>query len=424
MYRTQIIIRCLVILLIGFRTFAQSPKSHHPIFQYPVPQGEYQVGTRFMVLTDYDRPDIFTKDTSDFRKFWIQIWYPAEPGYDSKPSPYYRKEIADHFIEMGLFESSFNEDVALHASYSFLEAPVNNKRGKFPVLIYSSSGVMNANLFLFENLASHGYVVVSVGHPHWCVFYYNENGEPFFPDYKNNIHYQNMWKEEGSEIVNQTKEKITIAKNANEKKALHRELNNLMPVEISDVRLWTQDFDFVITELSKRNTREALFQGILDLNKIGIFGYSKGGVAAAHACLSNTKYKAGINLSGFMFGDIEDENIKVPFMNIESEESWCVNCEPINDIIYYSAEDDVYMVQVKGATHGNFTDLSAYKDYITTDFNNLLGSIDGSFFHRIQSEYILSFFNIYLKDFKSNLLTEHTDHYDEVRVKFNIRRLQ
>jgi predicted dienelactone hydrolase len=310
----------------------------------------------------------------------------------------------------------------LHASYSFLEAAVNNTSGTFPVLIYSSSGVMNANLFLFENLASYGYVVISVGHPHWCVFYYNENGEPIFPDYENNIHYQNMWKEEGSEIVNQTKEKITIAKNTNEKKALLRELNNLMPVEISDVRLWTQDFDFIITELSKLNTREALFQGILDLNKIGIFGYSKGGVAAAHACLSDKKYKAGINLSGFMFGDIEDENIKVPFMNIESEESWCVNCEPINDIIYYSAEDDVYMVQIKGATHGNFTDLSAYKEYITTDFSNLLGSIGGSLFLKIQSVYILHFFNKYLKDSKSNFLSEHSGYYDEVKVKFNITR--
>ena len=150
MYRTQIITRCLVIIFFGFRTFAQSPQSPDPPFQYPEPQGAYQVGTRFLVFTDYNRPDIFTEDTIDFRKLSIQIWYPAVPEYESKPIPYYMEGIADHFIEMGFFKSSFNEDVALQASYSFLEAPIVKKRGGFPVLIYSSSGVMNANIFLFN----------------------------------------------------------------------------------------------------------------------------------------------------------------------------------------------------------------------------------------------------------------------------------
>jgi len=106
-------------------------------------------------------------------------------------------------------------------------------------------------------------------------------------------------------------------------------------------------------------------------------------------------------------------------MNLESEESWCENCEPINDIIYHDAKDDVYMIQTEGATHGNFTDLSAYINYITTDFDGLLGSMDGMRFLEIQSDYILNFLNYHLKNMPSKSPEELTKKYEEVRFKSN-----
>ena len=175
----------------------------------------------------------------------------------------------------------------------------------------------------------------------------------------------------------------------------------------------------MIGELNKLNAKGKLFEGMLDLDRIGITGYSKGGVAAAHASMTENRCAAGINLSGFLFGDIQNNPIRVPFMNLESEESWCENCEPINEIIYHNAEDDIYMIQIKGATHGNFTDLSAYKNYITADLDGLLGAMDGMRFLEIQSDYILNFLNQYLKGMSSISPQDLREKYEEVRFKTN-----
>ena len=116
-----------------------------------------------------------------------------------------------------------------------------------------------------------------------------------------------MWQEENSEIVNQTKEQLTIATAAKEKLALQKKLNANMPVEIHDIELWTEDIGFIIDEFSRMNASGKLFKGKLDLQKIGVMGYSKGGATAGQVCLTETRCRAGINLSGLMFGDIAEK---------------------------------------------------------------------------------------------------------------------
>jgi hypothetical protein len=56
---------------------------------------------------------------------------------------------------------------------------------------------MNANTFLSEELASHGYVVFCIGRPYWCEFYFDAEGKTTPLD-KSNEYYKLMWKEEGS----------------------------------------------------------------------------------------------------------------------------------------------------------------------------------------------------------------------------------
>ena len=203
-----------------------------------------------MSLSDSSRPDVHTAGMDDFRKLSLQIWYPADPEPGSLPSTYYSKEIADKFLEMGMFKEPFLQDVAAHPSFSFLDAPILHMDDPFPLLFHSASGVMNANSFLFENVASLGYVVISIGHPHWCLFYFDDEGMPYYPDYENDPHYQKLWEEERSEVVEQLKEQITLAQHMDEKVALLEKLNRAMPEEIRDAALWVQDLDFLIGELA------------------------------------------------------------------------------------------------------------------------------------------------------------------------------
>lgn len=52
----------------------------------------------------------------------------------------------------------------------------------------------------------------------------------------------------------------------------------------------------------------------IDLGRIGVFGHSLGGAAAALACRSDPRYKAGIDFDGTVFGDVTQFGVPRPFM--------------------------------------------------------------------------------------------------------------
>jgi len=383
-------------------------------FSLPEPTGTYAVGTAFYYLTDSSRADDYTTDPADFRKVSLRVWYPAEPKTTETPMNYLNKDAATLFALGGFVKPAFITEVASKPAHSYLKAAVAKEKDSYPVILFSASGVMDASSLLAEDLASNGYVVFFIGHPHWCDYYFDADGGIFYLD-KNNEYYQKMWEEENSDVVGQTKEQLTRANTVEDKLALQRKLNENMPVEISDIRRWTEDIIFIIDELEKMNLSSELFKGKLDLQSIGVMGYSKGGAAAGQACLTEKRCKAGINLSGFMFGDIGEKDLTVPFMVIESIEPWCQDCAPINDLLFHTSKSSIYMVQIKNATHANFSDLSAWGDYLVKE--DVLGSIDGRKFLKIQNDYVLQFFNKHLKDLPAPLLDGPPKDYPEVKFK-------
>lgn len=389
-----------------------------PEFSFPKPTGPYAVGTRFFYFIDQDRPDIFSSEPNKYREISLEVWYPAEPKANEKPIPYSARETYP-FVEQGILSPSFINDFALRPTHSYLNAKLAQTNMPFPVVLYSSSGVMTANTFLFEKLASHGYVVFTIGHPYWCEFYFDAEGN-IIPGDKNNEHYKELWKEENSQIVIDLKEKITRATSIQEKLHLHKKLNQHMPEEINDVRLWSEDIGFVIDELKRINRSNGFFRGRLDMNRLGIMGYSKGGVAAGQFYATDKRCKAGINLSGIMFGDVVENNIKQPFMIMEGVEPWCKDCLPINDLFYHQAESSVYMIVIKDALHGNFTDVSLMKAGGFLKVNGVVGTIDGNKFLEIQNNYVLEFFNKYVRNLPAPLLDGLSSKYPEVLFKSRI----
>jgi hypothetical protein len=75
------------------------------------------------------------------------------------------------------------------------------------------------------------------------------------------------------------------------------------------------------------------------------------------------------------------------------------------------------MVQIKDATHGNFCDISAFREYLSDDHQSILGSIDGRKFLKIQNDYVLQFFNKHLIGRSASLLNENSNVYPEVKYK-------
>lgn len=63
---------------------------------------------------------------------------------------------------------------------------------------------------------------------------------------------------------------------------------------------WTADIAFVLDPLAKLNISDASgrFTGRRDMTRVGVFGHSLGGAAAAQFCSEDSRCKAAIDVDG------------------------------------------------------------------------------------------------------------------------------
>ncbi|HEY5670020.1 MAG TPA: hypothetical protein VIS10_08455, partial [Anaerolineales bacterium] len=140
-------------------------------------------------------------------------------------------------------------------------------------------------------------------------------------------------------------------------------------------------------------------------------GVSKGGAAAGQFCVNDTRCKAGINLTGFMYGDIVNIDLQVPFFFINEEELWCPDCYP-NDLFFKRAGSDAYQMKIRGARHTNFGDYPLYGWFIQSSGDK--PTIDGQRVIQILNVYSLTFFDKHLKGTTSTLLDGPSADFSEV----------
>ncbi len=400
------------IAALGLQQLISSQNSQTP---HPKPTGPYAVGSRYFYLIDKARPDLISPDPDDYRSISLQVWYPAEPGPDDRLILLNDRRLIEGYVQEGALDPTILTEWALEPTHSFLKAKPAKAKTPFPVILYSSSGVMNANTFLSEELASHGYVVFSIGHPYWCEFYFDAEGKTTPLD-KNNEYYKQLWKEEGSWQVLKIKKEITLAKTLEDRPDLYKKLNQAMPTEASDLRLWGEDIGFVVNQLKEMNSNTGFFKGIMDVSRIGVMGYSKGGAAAGQYCLAaDDRCKAGINLGGFMFGDIVEKNLKKPFLIMEHIEPWAPDGLPIGELFIERAEGSAYIIAIKDALHGNFCDLTLAKKYIKAE--GIVGPIDGEKFLNIMEYYVRAFFDKYVKGVSGAVIEDLSAIYPEIIFK-------
>lgn len=385
-----------------------------PMFKIPHPSGKFNVGSSILFFRDTTRIDAFSREENRFRELSVRIWYPASDDNKGKRIPYMQTNEAGY---MALY---LNANVPAYLLNHFklikTDSYLNAEplKGPFPVIFYSPSGCLVENTTLFQELASHGYIVFSVGHPYWNAFHYDEKGRVIQLDV-DNAHYKSIWQEERSQQVIKVKEEITSAKDIQTKKEGQKLLNKYMPEEVADIRLWAEDISFLIDQIKDPTMIQGTFHFNIDTSKVGMIGFSKGGAAAGQFCVTDKRCKAGINLSGFMFGDAVEKAFPRPFMIMESIEPWCTDCDPICDLFYENSISTIYMVRINAAKHSNFTDFSLMGGVNKLQGN--IGPINGKRFLKIQNDYVLAFFNQYLKGESSDLLNDSARKYEEVIFK-------
>ncbi|TDD62155.1 alpha/beta hydrolase [Kribbella antibiotica] len=224
----------------------------------PAPTGPHRIGVRSLQLIQRGRRDpwIGTPD----RDVMLSIFYPALTTHGYPVAPQMTPAAAAFF---NIFDAQFLHSLptagvnwAATLTHSHVEAPA--LPGHRPVILYSPGGIDPRTLGTgtAEELASHGYIVITIDHP----------GET-------------------SEVELSTGElrRIKIPPTGATDPVI---LRLMISTRLADIA-------FVLSQLKTIDLP-------LDLRRVGIYGHSAGGATAAEALYENRGLRSAINLEGYL----------------------------------------------------------------------------------------------------------------------------
>jgi predicted dienelactone hydrolase len=328
----------------------------------PALTGAYPVGTRSVELVDRSRHEPGTNGRKP-RSLVMQLWYPRASG-KGKREPYMPQKVAAFLGASGGLPSSILTRLKLAA---ISNAVPLHRAGGWPVVLFSTGYGIERQLYtgLVEDLASHGYVVVAIDHPH-------DANIVSFPDGHT----------------------VSIGKVGESKNAIA----NALTVRIADTR-------YVLHALTRFDlgSRKGAFFGILDLDRIGMFGHSLGGATAAATMLTDRRIDAGLDMDGFLFGKVATAGLEKPFMLFAADPG--LRHQPNLAQFWSHLRGPRYAVDFTGAAHLAFTDLVFLVPQLAgtneaaaqARLQPLVGTINRKLAYEAQRAYVLAFFDQTLK---------------------------
>jgi len=275
----------------------------HPVrFRLPRPIGRKALGTTVIHLIDRSRPD--PAMPSGQRELMISLWYPAERS----TAPYARYMPARTAVavddawtgDYGLALPTGSFDFGNTVTHARVDARM--QRLRHPVVLFSPGYQYSrfVNTAQVEDLASRGYVVVTMDHSHETPVEFP--GGRFLP----------------GAPAPEPADPDTIRKAV-------------------DTR--TADARFVLDQLERiaggknvdaegKDLPAGLAEG-LDLRKVGMFGFGLGGYAAANTMLADERILAGADLDGTLqddrlkgpLGEVAERGLDRPFLLFGSAET-------------------------------------------------------------------------------------------------------
>ncbi|MEU4270458.1 hypothetical protein [Streptomyces sp. NPDC026092] len=235
------------------------------VLRLPAPTGPYPVGATTLHLVDPSRNDPWAPEIG-VREVMVTVLHPARTVRGYPRAPQLTPGEAGLFTFLapavhGLPEAGV--DWAATLTHTHPGAPV--ARGRRPVLLYSPGGgeARTMGTSLAEELASHGWVVVTVDHP-------GDASQVEFPAAR-----------PGRDKVRQSV--FTGPPDA-------EQFRTMIDTRLADVR-------FVLDRLE---ALEGPLGRALDLGRVGILGHSAGGTTAAQALYDDRRFAAAVNLEGYL----------------------------------------------------------------------------------------------------------------------------
>jgi dienelactone hydrolase len=212
-----------------------------------------------MELIDSSRADPYLADGAK-RDLLVRFWYPASPNQGCSPAPYTSPAVWSYFSKLlGIPLPEVRTNACQDAAIA---------DGFHPIVVFTPGYTCTFTdyTFIFEDLASRGYVVASIDHTY-------EATAVEFPDGR---FIKSVFGSFLDDKLRGRSEDFTFA-----------------------VKVRLGDLEFVVNELERLSSGPGSpFEGKLDTTRIALAGHSLGGLIAILGVEQEPRFKAGINIDG------------------------------------------------------------------------------------------------------------------------------
>ena len=302
--------------------------------------GKYQVATVTYTYTDTKRVETYT-DTGENRKLNVELWYPE------------------------------------------------NADGTYPLIVFShgSFGIKSSNESLYNELASHGYIVCSIDHTYQCFYTTDEDGKTTSMD----TGYMKEIKAENAQLSRQQS---------------YEYYQKWMKIRTDDINFV---IDYILSKVGN-NDSDTVYK-LVDKTKIGVLGLSLGGSAALGIGRMRDDVSAVIALESPFMCDIngvengefvfKNEIYPVPVLNVYSHSSWSHLAHwpqyAENYALLSNTNATAFNVHISGVGHLTLTDFALTSPFLTRILNGQKSTTDSKYCLKVINKVCLEFFNCYLK---------------------------
>jgi dienelactone hydrolase len=349
----------------------------------PPPTGPCPVGTVPLHLVDASQPDP-VRGPAYHRELMASVWYPARDAMRYPRAPW----MLPAPLQALLLSAEFPADVIVSPlTAAHTGAPVRPQHGRYPVVVFSHGAHDQRadTTIIVQELASHGYVVVTVDHTNDAISQFPD-GRLTLPD------------EDGPGLV---------------------------PSDFArDIRFILDRVEDLAAGRNPDVDQRPLPAGLhdaIDPHRIGMYGYSKGGTATALTMIDDPRVRAGLSLDGPMECQppISTE-LNRPFLMMTAE--FTRAADPSAEAFWSLLTGPRLNIQIDTALEVSFTDYETLIPQIgkltgmsDADLAGWIGTADPSRMVRVQQAYPLAFFDRYLRRRPSLLLDGPSPAFPEVR---------
>lgn len=357
-----------------------------PVVALPAPDGPYAVGVASTTLVDASRDDAMFGAAGRPRELYVQVWYPGvmpESGPPPRPRSLWQELSRPPVLDVIL---GYLKGMPTH---SYPDLPLAPAPGPYPAIVFSPSvgGIAEQNTLLMEHLASHGYIVFGVTHPHFGAFMTYADGSGVASNGK----VMEATGQQGAIDLDEIKARAALAGAPLERARTRLEYFERGTLLNEFMATWVRDLQLVLDAITDGTSSvPTVVAGRVDGSGIGLLGMSYGGGAVTALCKEDARCRAAVNLDGGLWGKHTRDPLTVPYLVVASP--------PNADFFEHdllTSQAPYHAVTVAGAEHTNFMDVSLFAPVLK--WLGVTGSIDGERVIEIMNVMSHRFFDAYLR---------------------------